>query len=539
MKRQAASALASGQGRTLKTTMHGRMKRRVALVPASGQSRASETTMHGKMKRRAALALASGQSRASETTMHGRMKRRAVLALASSQGRASETTIHGGMKRRAALTLALLLALPLALLPRPAPAYEPEIHQKLTFLAAKQFNRCVADTDLPGLNALQVRIVAKANARQADLNFFVRIFRWNYYDRSGVGDRDILWVIDTRFHEHFDQLLRRVAAAADAHDRYQNVGRIIGYIQDVSSPAHAVPVYASRWWRLSTKDRFDRYPVDEERLAETVAGRCDQALALPRPVLQAAYGDASAPAQSPGPPATRPADQAAGAATGAAAVAGKARAAEQEATEPTAATEQGAVAEQGTAGEQVAEAERSAWQDAGVAGYQALLEAAARETLEAVRAPMIGLPATWEVFWTPDEDPGSFGAYGPAGNNFGRGARFPCGLSEQCELLRDDPLYAAFALERHAAAVLRTMQALAIAQGQAIAKQAIAKDQAVVQGQVIAQNRAIAKGQASAQGQAVAKDRASAQGRAVAKDQAIAQGQAIQYATQRLAEHAD
>ena len=405
------------------------------------------------------------------------MKRQAVLALASSQGRASETTIHGGMKRRA--TLALALALPLALLPGPALAYEPEIHQKLTFLAAKQFNRCVTDTDLPGLNALQVRIVAKANARQADLNFFVRIFRWNYYDRSGVGDRDILWVIDTRFHEHFDQLLRRVAAAADAHDRYQNVGRIIGYIQDVSSPAHAVPVYASRWWRLSTKDRFDRYPVDEERLAETVAGRCDQALSLPRPVPQAADGDASAPAQSPGPPA------------------------------------------------------------AGVAGYQALLEAAARETLAAVQAPMIGLPATWEVFWTPDEDPGSFGSYGPAGNNFGRGARFPCGLSEQCELLRDDPLYAAFALERHAAAVLRTMQALAIAQGQAIAKQAIAKDQAIVQGQVIAQNRAIAKGQASAQGQAVAKDRASAQGRAVAKDQAIAQGQAIQYATQRLAEHAD
>lgn len=476
------------------------------------------------------------------------MKQQAASALASGQGCASKTTMHGRMKWWAALALAL----PLALLPRPAPAYEPEIHQKLTFLAAKQFNRCVADTDLPGLNALQVRIVAKANARQADLNFFVRIFRWNYYDRSGVGDRDILWVIDTRFHEHFDQLLRRVAAATDAHDRYQNVGRIIGYIQDVSSPAHAVPVYASRWWRLSTKDRFDRYPVDEERLAETVAGRCDQALSLPRPVPQAADGDADAPAQSPGPPATRPADEAAGAATGAAAVAGKAGTAEQEATEPAAATEQGAVAEQGTAreqeatgeqgaaGEQEAEAERSAWQDAGVAGYQALLEAAARETLAAVQAPMIGLPATWEVFWTPDEDPGSFGSYGPAGNNFGRGARFPCGLSEQCELLRDDPLYAAFALERHAAAVLRTMQALAIAQGQAIAK-----DRAVVQGQVIAQNRAIAKGQASAQGQAVAKDRAIAQGqaiaqsRAVAKDQTIAQGQIIQHATQRLAEHAD
>ena len=426
--------------------------------------------------------------------MHGGMRRPVV----------SETTIHGGMKRRAALALALLvarqqwrilaecrraaLALALGLLPGLGLAYEPEIHQKLTFLAAKQFNRCVDGTDLPGLNALQVRIVAKANARQADLNFFVRIFRWNYYDRSGVGDRDILWVIDTRFHEHFDQLVRRIAAAEDAHDRYRNAGRIIGYIQDVSSPAHAVPVYASRWWRLSTKDRFDRYPVDEERLAEAVAGRCDQALALPRPVLQAADGDAATLAQSANPPASRPADEAAGAVAEM----------EQVAAEQEAAMEQAAVAEQETAGEraaaaeQEAEAEQSAWPNAGAAGYQAVLEAAARETLAAVQAPMIGLPATWEVFWTPDEDPGSFGAYGPAGNNFGRGARFPCGLSERCELLRDDPLYAAFALERHADAVLRTMQALAIVQGQAIAQ-----------------------------------------------SQAIAQGQAIQHATQRLAEHAD
>ena len=416
--------------------------------------------------------------------MHGGMRRPVV----------SETTMHDGTKRRAALALALLparqqrrmlaecrraaLALALGLLPGLALAYEPEIHQKLTFLAAKQFNRCVDGTDLPGLNALQVRIVAKANARQADLNFFVRIFRWNYYDRSGVGDRDILWVIDTRFHEHFDQLVRRVAAAEDAHDRYRNAGRIIGYIQDVSSPAHAVPVYAARWWRLSTKDRFDRYPVDEERLAEAVAGRCDQALA-----------------QSAASPVARAADEAAGATAAAeqeAAMEQEAVAEQETTAEQEAVAGQAAVAEQEAVAEQAAEAEQSAWPDAGAAGYQAVLEAAARETLAAVRAPMIGLPATWEVFWTPDEDPGSFGAYGPAGNNFGRGARFPCGLSERCELLRDDPLYAAFALERHADAVLRTMQALAIVQGQAIAQ-----------------------------------------------SQAIAQGQAIQHATQRLAEHAD
>ena len=323
------------------------------------------------------------------------------------------------MKRRAAWALGLAL-----LSAGPTLAYEPEIHQKLTFAAAKQFNRCVDGTELPGLNALQVRIVAKANARQADANFFVRIFRWNYYDRSGVGDRDILWVIDTRFHEHFDRLASRVAAAADAHDRYRDVGRIIGYIQDVSSPVHALPVFATRWWRLSLRDRFDRYPVDEERLASLVQGRCGQALALPRPASQPTDGNVAPPAESAGQLAWLPAG---------------------DLSPPDETPNQ------------------AAWPSA---GYQAVLEAAARETLTAVQAPMTGLPATWEAFWMPDEDPGSFGSYGPAGNNFGRGARFPCGLSERCELLKDDPLYATFALERHAAAVLRTMQALAIAQRQ-------------------------------------------------------------------------
>ena len=261
----------------------------------------------------------------------------------------------------------------------PARAYEPAIHQQLTFAAARQFNRCVSATEVPGLNALQVRIIAKAITRQADANLFVRMFRWNYYDRSGVGDREILWVIDTRFHEHFDQVVGRIAADEEANDRFRNLGRIVGYVQDVTSPPHAVPVYATRWWRLALQDRFDRYPVDEDEVAGPVEESC---------------GDLTTPAPD----------------------------------------------------------------------YHSVLEAAARDTLAAVRSPVSGLPVTWEIFWRPNEDPGRFGSYGPAGNNFGRGARFPCGQAEPCVLLDDDPLYAEFAMRRHAAAVVATMRAMMIAQ---------------------------------------------------------------------------
>lgn len=259
-------------------------------------------------------------------------------------------------------------------------AYEPAIHQKLTFVAAKQLNRCLAGTQIPNLNALQVRIIAKANTRQADANLLVRMFRWNYYDRSGAGDRELLWVIDTRFHDHFDEVVERIGSAEQANDRYRDLGRIVGYVQDVTSPPHAVPVYATRWWRFAFQDRFDRYPVDEDGVAALMEGSCAAAMA--------------------------PAD-----------------------------------------------------------GYHAVLEAAARDTLAAVNGPITGLPVTWEVYWTPHRNPARFGFYGPAGNNFGRSARFPCGPGERCVLLDDDPLYADFALRRHAAAVMASMRALMLAQG--------------------------------------------------------------------------
>jgi len=259
-------------------------------------------------------------------------------------------------------------------------AYEPTIHQQLTVIAAKQISRCPASANASRFDARQLRIIAMANTRQADTNPFVRMFRWNYYDRSGVGDRDILWVIDTRFHEHFDDVVARLRAAGESNERLKQLGRIIGYVQDVTSPPHAVPVFTTRWWRLALRDRFDRYPVDEAGLGALMAQNCEYAMQ---------------PAQD----------------------------------------------------------------------YHGLLEEVAVDTLNAVLRPIDGLPVSWEIFWEPDEDPGKFGSYGPAGNRFGRSARFPCGHEEKCVLLDDDPLYADFARRRHAAAVVASMRAMLLAQG--------------------------------------------------------------------------
>jgi hypothetical protein len=257
-------------------------------------------------------------------------------------------------------------------------AYDGRIHQDLTFVAAKHFNRCADGTEIPPLTPLQIRYLAKTNVGLADRNAFARMFNWRYYDRGAEAEHSVMWAIDTRFHEHFNEIVARIDRADDMGRLYSEVGRIINYVQLVSSPPHTVPVFTSRFWRFSFTDRFDGYPVDVEAVGQAIGDDCS-----------------------------------------------------------------------------FLEAEED---------YGAVLRTVAADTIEAVRAPIEGMPATWEAFWELSDDPENFGDYGPAGNSFGRKTEFRCAQQERCVLLRDDPLYAAFAAQRHAAAVKGTLAAMHIVQ---------------------------------------------------------------------------
>lgn len=94
--------------------------------------------------------------------------------------------------------------------------------------------------------------------------------------------------------------------------------------------------------------------------------------------------------------------------------------------------------------------------------FATLLDRTAAATMAAIRSPIADMDATWQAFWEEDE-PGRFGSYGPAGNNFGRGTGFPCG-EDRCLLLDDDPIYEEFAARQHRLAVLGTMRAVLLLQ---------------------------------------------------------------------------
>lgn len=281
---------------------------------------------------------------------------------------------------RSGMTIHVLLAaMLLSLAVLPAHAYDGSAHQFMTFLAAKQFNRCVEGTDIPALTPLQVRYIAKANTGLADRSVFARMFNWRYYDRDDQSEQSMMWVVDTRFHDHFDELSGRLQVVEDPVAAYQDLGRTISYIQLVSSPPRVVPVYVARFWRFSFSDRFDGFPLDEEALVAAIEGDCR-------------------------------------------------------------------------------------FLDPPPESYADVLAAVADRTLEAVFQPMDGLPTDWTAFWRPNIDADGFGDYGPAGNNFGRRTEFRCAAGERCVLLNDDPLYAEFALARHADAVRGTQAAMLLMQ---------------------------------------------------------------------------
>jgi len=171
-----------------------------------------------------------------------------------------------------------------------AHAYEGPIHQQLTFIAVRHYNNCIDNDDLR-LSALQTRYMAKANAEQADGGFWRGLFRWNFYNRDDQTPRSLMWVVETRLHEGFEQLVGNLDQSKSLADRYSNLGRVVNHLQDMTSPAHVVPVFVSRWWRLNVGDRFDEFPIDEADLNQRLGADCAQVRGVIQDTLDTGYQD--------------------------------------------------------------------------------------------------------------------------------------------------------------------------------------------------------------------------------------------------------
>ena len=168
---------------------------------------------------------------------------------------------------RAVVGLALALS-------GPALAYEGDVHQDLTFIAARQYNRCAAETPLAKLSSLQVRYVANTNANQAESPWWQRMFRWDYYHAQDQSAGRVLWLFETRLHGRYRAATDQLVEASSLRQRFTNLGRVINHVQDVTVPSQVAPVFTMRWWRFNVADRFSTYPVNSPAVERAVISDC-------------------------------------------------------------------------------------------------------------------------------------------------------------------------------------------------------------------------------------------------------------------------
>ena len=193
-----------------------------------------------------------------------------------------------GMRDRLHTRL-LLCALALAVCGAPAPAfaYPGEVHQQLSFLAARVFNRCVKNTPIHTLSTLNVRYAARSSNEEASSGFFTRTLRWQYYDRAQEAEpRRWLWLVEPRMQARFLTLERALqsnegSGEVELEHSYSRLGQIVSHVQDVTVPAIAVPIYYERFWLLSVSDRFNEYPFSLDERDASLDDLCPALLATP------------------------------------------------------------------------------------------------------------------------------------------------------------------------------------------------------------------------------------------------------------------
>jgi len=129
----------------------------------------------------------------------------------------------------------------------PAVAFTPDLHSAYTLEAAQVYQRC------PGVMlsaSLGEALAAGADAEDSSLlTLHQRTTNWHFYNRNQTlkpfwfANRS-LDVIFAKRVEALDALLAN--PDADPVEVYEQAGRVLHYIQDMSVPGHVVPAYHAK-----------------------------------------------------------------------------------------------------------------------------------------------------------------------------------------------------------------------------------------------------------------------------------------------------
>jgi hypothetical protein len=187
-------------------------------------------------------------------------------------------------------SLVLVLGLSAAS-PPSAFAFDPDLHGKYTEAAFTLYREHCQPAPPSGA----VESVVKG-VQAEDSATLTRAGNWHFYNRDGRV-RKAWWGPERNLDAVFRQRIQELEGRLETRDPnpsevYKAAGRVLHYIQDMSVPAHVVPIYHGP----GLKDRFDGYPpaagdalrnaVHEALGRDLAAGGCER--------LRPGHGEGSA-----------------------------------------------------------------------------------------------------------------------------------------------------------------------------------------------------------------------------------------------------
>lgn len=157
-------------------------------------------------------------------------------------------------------------------------AYSVDNHKDLTRISIKIFNQCASDSFeeswiTPLDETEEFRLIDGSYSEDED--YFDKTTNWHFYDREGsIGRESPLKIFkkiiaEPTMHSRFNQLEITVRNLVKidgirSWQPYEAAGKLIHYLQDVTVPAHVVPIFHPL--NDGFGDSFDDYQVNETEL---------------------------------------------------------------------------------------------------------------------------------------------------------------------------------------------------------------------------------------------------------------------------------
>jgi hypothetical protein len=147
----------------------------------------------------------------------------------------------------------------------PAHAFKPDLHYEFTLAAFDKYvELCPTGIPLDRRASLRESFAAGTKAEDADLTRLgSRATNWHFYNRDSIPP---LWWANTTLEKVYERRVKRLhkllarkpgAADTDKHlgKVFRQAGRVLHYVEDMSAPAHVIPVFHG----FTIPDDFDEY----------------------------------------------------------------------------------------------------------------------------------------------------------------------------------------------------------------------------------------------------------------------------------------